>query len=315
MEENIKKHKIRVPIFSSEVIEREIGLYDDLTYLSMINNLKKKIDNFNESMPTIRQPKINKVKETQISAIEYFEESYEEIPTLLIKITAYNTNLIDGFVELDEKINLQKNHKVGSDTNYLLALPQIYGQDSSKFVFQWKFFVYDDPTKDSSEIISICKLLCKKILDIKIRNLKLESILKEIKQNKLLENFEIQLSSHYEQEDDPDVKLKNYLITSKVSKTTKNSYKDVPTDKFEEILFTKNNFNKRVFKVFKNNREIRITEEQKNDFNKLSQTIEEILNSQIEFHENDLDKIFEKDFIMKNLNSIITEFTKQSIQH
>ncbi|MEA1850206.1 hypothetical protein U9K52_14935 [Chryseobacterium sp. MHB01] len=155
MEENIKKHKIRIPIFSSEIIERETGLYDDLSYFSMINNLKKKIDSFNESKPTIRQPKINKVKETQISAIEYFEENYEEIPTLLIKTTAYNTNLIDGFVELYEKINLQKNHKVGSDTNYLLALPQIYGRDSSKFVFQWKFFVYDDPTKDSSEIISI----------------------------------------------------------------------------------------------------------------------------------------------------------------
>lgn len=43
MEENIKKHKIRIPIFSSEIIEREIGLYDDLTYFSMINNLKRKL--------------------------------------------------------------------------------------------------------------------------------------------------------------------------------------------------------------------------------------------------------------------------------
>lgn len=312
MSVNNSNHKIKVPIFSSEMIENQKGMFEEADYSSMIRFIKDKIDKFNQNKPIIKKSKFNKVKETQIANIEYFDFDFESIPTLLIKITAFNTNLIDGFVEIDTKIKFQKNHKLGSETNFVLIYPSIYGDDSSTFKYQWKFFIYDDPTKETNEILSIAKLVCNKILDIKIRNLKLESILKEINEYKILENIEVQLSSFYEDSEENDIILRNYVINSKISKSRKTKYENIPSEKFETLLADKDNFNRRIIKLIKNNRELRITEERKQDLNKFSQTIEEIFNTQITFDESDITKMFDNDFVIKNLNSVLKEFIKES---
>lgn len=307
-------HKIKVPIFSSEIKERtEGGLFEFNSFNSLVDYVKGKIDKFNESKRVITQSRNSKVKELQISKIEYAESEFEKVPTLLLKITAYNTNLLDGFVEIEEKKELKNTDKVGSDTNFMLIYPCIFGPSTDKFTYQFKFFVYDDPTKDSHEIISICKLVSNKILEIKVRNLKLDSILKELREDKILENVEIHLSSQYEESDDPDIKMKNYLIKSKVSKITKNNYKNIPSEKFENLLNqTTSSFMRRTFKLHKNKREIKITQEYKNDLNKLSNTIEEIFNSQYELNQEDLKNLFEKEFVLKNLEIALRDFYKQN---
>ncbi|UVD79375.1 hypothetical protein NWE55_14780 [Myroides albus] len=307
-------HKIKVPIFSSEIKDRtEGGLFEFNNYNSLIDYIKSKIDKFNESKKVVTQSKSSKVKEMQISKIEYFDSEFEKVPTLLLKVTAYNTNLLDGFVEIDEKKELKSTDKVGSDTNFMLIYPCIFGPSTDKFSYQFKFFVYDDPTKDSHEIISICKLVSNKILDIKIRNLKLDNILKELHEDKILENVEIHLSSQYEEADDPDIKMKKYLVKSKVSKITKNNYKDIPSEKFENLLNqTDGSFIRRTFKLVKNKREIKITQEYKSDLNKLSNSIEEIFNSQYELNQEDLKNIFEKGFVLKNLELALRDFYKQN---
>lgn len=312
MSENNSNHKIKVPIFSSEIIENMKGMFDEANYQAMIKLIKDKLDKFNEIRPIIRKSRFNKVKETQIASVEYFDYDFESTPTLLIKITAFSTNLIDGFVEIDTKIKFKKNNKLGSETNFILIYPSIFGDDSSAFKYQWKFFVYDDPTKETHEIISIAKLVCNKILNIKIRNLKLESILKEIREHKILENIEVQLSSYYENSDENDVLLKNYVVNSKISKSRKTKYENIPSEKFEDLLAEKDDFNRRVIKFIKNNRELRITEERKNDLNKFSQTIEEIFNTQITLDDSNIIRMFDNDFIVKNLNTVLTEFIKES---
>lgn len=313
MDDNIKKHKIKIPIFTSEVFERESGLFDDeLNLRSMIVHLKNKIDSFNTNKPLIKQPKRNKLTETQISDINYFDEDFEETPTLLLKITAFNTNLIDGYFSTPEqKIILQKEHEFGSVNNYILVVPSIKGLESAKFEYQWKFLIYEDPTKDSNELISICKMLCKNILEIKIKNIKLESVIKDLKKNKILENFEMQISTHYDN-DETEVSLKNYLISSTINTTVYQKYKDVPTEIFEDILLDKKDFSKRIFKFFTNNREFRITEEQKDNMKTLSTTIEEIFNFQIELKEGDLATIFDREFLITQFSKLLKEFAKQT---
>ncbi|MET3035913.1 hypothetical protein ABXT08_07425 [Chryseobacterium sp. NRRL B-14859] len=315
MTNNLFKHKIKVPIFSSEIKEiDEGGLFESNDYNSLINYVKNKINSFVETRNVVTQSRTNKVKEMQISNIEYFDSDFEGIPILLLKITAYNTNLLDGFVETEEKRELKSTDKVGSDTNYMLVYPSIFGVTSSKFTYQFKFFVYDDPTKESHEIISICKLVSNKILEIKVRNLKLDNILKELKQDELLENVEIQLSSQTEETEDPEIKLKQYLVKSKVSKITKNNYKNIPTERFENLLnHSEGNFIKRTLKVIRNKREYKITQEKhKDDFDRLNNTVEEIFNSQYELNQEDLEKMFDEEFIFKNLKFALTDFYKQN---
>lgn len=315
MSENLFKHKIKVPIFSSEIKEIDDGgLFESNNYNSLIKFIKDKIEVFTLGRSIVKQSHTNKVKEMQISHIQYFDSTFEEIPILLLKITAYNTNLLDGFIETEEKRKLKSTDKVGSETNYMLIFPSIQGVNTSKFTYQFKFFIYDDPTKESHEIISICKLVSNKILNIKVRNLKLDNILKELKEDDVIENVEIQLSSQTEENDDPEIKLKQYLVKSKVSKITKNNYKNIPVDKFENLLTqSSGNFIRRTLKVIKNRREFKITQEKhKSDLQKLNNTIEEIFNSQYELNQGELEQLFNIDFILKNLKLAVTDFYKQN---
>jgi hypothetical protein len=315
MSNNITKHKIKVPIFSSEIKDiNESGLFETHNYDSLIAYVKKQISLFIDQKTVITDSRSNKVKEMQISNIQYTDSTFENIPILLLKITAYNTNLLDGFVETEKKMELKSTDKVGSDTNFMLIYPSIFGPSSNKFTYQFKFFVYDDPTKESYEIISICKLVSKKILNIPVKNLKLENILKELKVNNVLENVEIQLSSQTEEVEDLELKLTDYLVKSKVSKIIKNNYTNVPTEKFEKLLHqSEGNFIKRTLKVLKNKREYRITQEKhKRDLNKLSNTIEEIFNTEYDLNQNDLNNLFDENFILKNLRAALTDFCKQN---
>ena len=51
MSENLLKHKIKVPIFSSEIKEiNESGLFESPDYNSLINYIKNKIDLFKEKI-------------------------------------------------------------------------------------------------------------------------------------------------------------------------------------------------------------------------------------------------------------------------
>ena len=310
MKENKLKEKIKVPIFSSEIKDmNNTGLFESLDCNSLIANIKNKITEFVDSKIVVTQSRTNKVKELQISNIEYTESTFEGVPTLLLKITAYNTNLLDGFVETEEKRDLKKTDKVGSDTNYMLIYPSIFGNLSSNFSYQYKFFVYDDPTKESQEIISICKLVAKKILKISIRNIKLTTILQELKQKKVLEDVEIHLYSQSEGTDDTELNLQQYLITSKTSKTVKNNYKNMPVQVFENLIHQpKGSLFKRIFRIKENKIEYKITE----DLNKLGNTIEEIFNSQYELNQTDLKNLFDEKFILKNLELALTDFYKQN---
>lgn len=82
MSKSNSNHKIKVPIFSSEIIENQKGMFEEANYFSMIKLIKVKIDKFNLNKPIIKKSKFNKVKETQIAGIDYFDFDFESIPTL-----------------------------------------------------------------------------------------------------------------------------------------------------------------------------------------------------------------------------------------
>jgi hypothetical protein len=320
MSEYLSKQTIKIPVFSSEIKEINTGeLFNTpIDFNSLIKKIKTNIDEFNDQNTTISRKRGSKVKKMEISEIKYIDSTFDKIPTLLLKITAYNTNLLDGFVEIGEKKNLKKNDKVGSNTNYVLIFPSINGNNSAKRTYQYKFFIYDDPTKESHEIISICKTVASKILGVTIKNLKLDNIIEEIRENKIIENFEIHLSSQTEDYENDEIELKSYLVKSKVLKNTKNVYSNVPNEQIVNTLhrFGKKlnfNFTRIIFKIFKCKIEYRITQEKhKADLNRINNTIEEIFNSQYELNTSDLDKLFNEEFILSNLNLALKDFYMQN---
>jgi hypothetical protein len=310
-----KSYKIKVPVYSSELLENVKGLFGGHSYDDMINYLDKKLDNYTQTKPKLSRKKRNKVKEIEIQNIEKIEGFIGEIPIRLFKISAYNTNLIDGYVETKEKITLTKNDKLGSDTNFMLLYPRIIGLNENEYQYQWKILLYEDPSKENREIVSICKTVLEKVFEIKICNIKLDRVLKLLKEKKVISELTMQFNSQSNDENEVETKLRAYLVSSNLRKIRYENFENVPFNKVEEIISDKDyesEYQKRTIKFLFNKKEIKLTNEFQEAKEIIKETVEEIFNSEIIVNESEIESLFHTEFILEKLSPIIQEYLSEN---
>ncbi|MCD8418810.1 hypothetical protein J2Q11_13870 [Tenacibaculum finnmarkense genomovar finnmarkense] len=315
MSKKEKSYKIKVPVYSSELLENVKGLFGGHSYNDMINYLDDKLNNYTQKKPKLSRKKRNKVKEIEIQNIEKIEGFIGEIPIRLFKISAYNTNLIDGYVETKEKITLTKNDKLGSDTNFMLLYPKIIGLNENEYQYQWKILLYEDPTKENRELVSICKIVLEKVFEIKICNIKLDRVLKILKEKKVISELTMQFNSQSNDENEVETKLRKYLVNANLKKIRYENFKDVPFNKVEEIISDKNyesEYQKRTIKFLFNKKEIKLTNEFQEAKEIIKETVEEIFNSEIIIHESEIESLFDTEFILEKLSPIIQEYLSEN---
>lgn len=301
-----KSYLIKIPVFTSEITNRANELFDGLGYAEMIKYAKKKIDKFKDSPLKISKDKRNKAQTMEIDFVEYSEINIGDVPSLLIKISAYNTNLHDGYVETDRKFSLEQNHKVGSENNYFLLYPHIIGVDSSNYKHQWLILIYEDPNKESSEIINTVKLVLKKILEIKTSNIKLPELLEELSRIKEIPELKLRFSSVSVDDNDVDIKYRTYLTSSKIRKYKEENFENVPLNETNDILLDNNyedEYQKKEVKIINGKREFKLIREEAQSI--IKETVEELFNYRLVVSENDLEKIFEQDFIISELTNVL----------
>ncbi|MBC7451783.1 MAG: hypothetical protein H7259_09870 [Cytophagales bacterium] len=210
-----KSYAIKIPVYSSELMKSSNGpLFEGATYEDMIKIVRKKIDAFQESRPKISKEQPHKAKTTEIDSIKYIDTIIGEVPAILIQISAYNTNLLDGYVETEKKITLQQNHKLGSETNFVLLYPRIIGLDTKDYKYQWLILIYEDPHKENVELVSTIKLALKKVLNISTANIKLPTLLDQLRKRGTIPELNLKFSSIINDENEVDVKLRSYLVKS-----------------------------------------------------------------------------------------------------
>ena len=95
-----KKLLIKVPVYVSQETERECESYNlfKTNNASLINDVKSLISSFNDS--SLCPLMINKRAKTTaigINKIEPIDIKFNKDDCLLLKVTAYKTNLIDGY--------------------------------------------------------------------------------------------------------------------------------------------------------------------------------------------------------------------------
>ncbi|MBE7686506.1 hypothetical protein F7647_10640 [Tenacibaculum piscium] len=315
MSKKEKSYKIKVPVYSSELLENVKGLFGGHSYNDMINYLDDKLNNYTQKKPKLSRKKRNKVKEIEIQNIEKIEGFIGEIPIRLFKISAYNTNLIDGYVETKEKITLTKNDKLGSDTNFMLLYPKIIGLNENEYQYQWKILLYEDPTKENRELVSICKIVLEKVFEIKICNIKLDRVLKILKEKKVISELTMQFNSQSNDENEVETKLRKYLVNANLKKIRYENFRDVPFNKVEEIISDKNyesEYQKRTIKFLFNKKEIKLTNEFQEAKEIIKETVEEIFNSEIIIHESEIESLFDTEFILEKLSPIIQEYLSEN---
>ena len=119
-----KSYNIKVPVYTTTMLDQTVGLFENVSYNDMIQMIKGKLSKFSTPISSSNR---NKTKQTVINGIAYHDITIEDVPALLLQISAFNTNMYDGYFEANEKIQITKDNKIGSDTNYVLLYPRIKG--------------------------------------------------------------------------------------------------------------------------------------------------------------------------------------------
>lgn len=314
--EKEKSYLIKIPVYTSEIIDRANDLFGGVSYADMIEFAKKKIESYKQKPFKISKNKRNKAQTKEIDKIDYKECKVGIVPALLIKVSAYNTNLHDGYVEIDERIPLQLNNKVGSDTNYFLLYPNIVGIDVNNYKHHWLVLIYEDPFKDAYDILNTVKIVLSKILEIKTANIKLAQVLAELKKLGSIPELQIKLSMISFDDNDVDIKYRSYLVKSKLKKVEEDNYKNLPFESTSDILGDvsyQEDYQKREVRIIRDEKEYRIISEMKNDAaNTIQETIEEVFNYPIPVSESEFKNIFDENVIISNFTTVLEKYLTSS---
>ena len=305
-----KVYSIKMPVYTTSMIDKEEGLFGKATYEDMITFLKNRLSSFSSPISTDNR---NKTKKTVISKIKSTQVAIGDVPTLLLQINAFNTNLYDGYFEGNEKINFTRDNKIGSDSNYVLFYPRIVGLAEGKYTCYFLMLVYEDPTKDSGEVSRIAKIVSNKILNVPIQNIKMSMILEELKAIKEVPELSVRYFSLTEAENGVDVKYASYLDSSKLKKEETRNFKNMPMDTMRELISDTSedgNYQKKETWIRLGRREYKISKQLIAEAGEeLKETAEKIFNATSVVTQQELEeKIHDKDFMIEKMSDVISNY-------
>jgi len=161
---------IDIPVYMTKQVEdkRRDGVFGPITLPQMIVMVKDKLQSYEKG--TLRIETIGRVKYTVIDEIKVIEKNIGDIPCLQLQISAYETNIMDGYFKGEgEKIELQKENRLGSERNFILLVPRIIGLESKSYHCYFLMAVYEDPNKADGEVAAIGKQILKDLLQLPVK--------------------------------------------------------------------------------------------------------------------------------------------------
>ncbi len=320
MEEKKKSLCIKVPVYVSQPIERENEFFS-VTNKTLIEEAKVLINSFNSTpQKAIISEKKTKTTTIGINHIDCIDLQFNNDECVLLKVTAYKSNLIDGFLQSEtlkeNELRFKPNDKLCSDTYFYILYPTIVRNDEKeKVIAYWHIFLYEDPSKESTDMTSIARLIMRAVMNVPIKNIKSDKMLAELKKFGLISQVEIVLSSVSDDDDGVPKYLQRYKCSNKLRKERKMVLENVSIQDaitaFEDDSFTLDysrriikfrTYNKRVFSMVQEYRE------------KLSSTLDDSFNYSIEVVESEVKNgsIFEPEKIKKNVEGIFARYLAES---
>ena len=305
-----KSYCIKIPVYTTTMIDQSCGLFGNVTYQDMLQMVRKKIDDFRNPISTSNR---NKTKKTVINRVSCQEVKIGDVPSLLLQISAFTTNIYDGYFEADTKIQIAKENKIGSDANYALLYPRIQGLTQETYTCYFLLLVYEDPTKDNGEVCKLSKTVVNKILGINIQNIKLPVILEELKSLRTIPELQIRYRSIFESDNDVDVKYREYLVRGKLVKKKDRVFKDMPLETMEQLLSDTSEdeeYQRKDTRIIVGKKEYRITKEQIKEANEeLRETAEKIFNATSAISQSELEeKVHNPEFMIDKLSAVLTNY-------
>lgn len=319
MTKNAIGYKIKIPVYVSEKIEQnEEGTIFPTTIDSLIENAKSLINEYNSNPNlTLTSHKRSKTTTIGIKSIEIKDISFGDDKCLLLKVTAFKTNLIDGYYqsanEHEKEIRFKERDKICSDTYFFILYPllNIRSENNLLYDIYWHIFIYEDPSKDNNEMKQIAKLIMNNIMKTPIKNIKPEKMIADIKKYGLISEVEINLSVITDNDEGVPQYVQKYKFESKLKKEKKiklsNMNADDAINALKDSSFTKH-YSRRQLKFITNNKRVFSVIQEFN--NNLSSTLEDSFNYSIDVTEEEIKNgdIFKTKNIKQNVESIFAKY-------
>lgn len=315
-----KKLYIKIPVYVSKPIERENEFFET-NNKSMIQEAKTLINEYNIA-PTKTATSEKRAKTTTIGInhIECIDMQFNEDACLLLKVSAYKTNLIDGYLQsknlAGSELRFKPDDKICSDTYFYILYPTITrNNEKEKVIAYWHIFLYEDPSKENADMASIAKLVMNEIIKAPIKNIKSDKMLEELMKFKLISSIEINLSTIKDDNEGVPKYCQNYKYSNKLKKERKIKVENVSIsdaiDAFEDKSFIENYTRRQIKFITHNSRVFSMVQEY---HNKITSALEDSFNYSIEVAEDDIKNgnIFATDKIKENVEGIFSKYLAES---
>lgn len=314
---------IRIPVFKTETVAEELQLFN-IDREEMVDTACKRINDYGCS--TTNKIIITNDFKNFTHEVVHIEASKEYIngsPCVFMKLSAHKTNMRDGYIEAPEeagkelitkKIPLTQQVKIGSEHYYLILYPTVLKKKRNKYCRYWLVFLYDDPNKNTQDFIKITKKVILEILKTKPSHLKPMEFVEEIQKAQSYTMSACFQSSETMSNDMFDKRFSNRFVSGRVANKKFFDLKDLNPKEVQDILNTDDDPSvfRKVFHIFNGKKSYKIRKERKVEIGKAAADfklyIESNYNYSTEITEEELtsNKIYEKEFILKKMEPIIT---------
>jgi hypothetical protein len=300
----VPKTIINVPVFVSK--RESVGDVFEFTYVSLIEGAKSLIEKYNLDKQYLILNKKNKLSQRQIGHIIYTEHLIGDRPTLLLKINAHTFNRTGEHLKDDEIVPIETTDRIGDDTNYIFLLPEIVGEADR--YYNWLCLAYDDPSRESNEIITILKAVMEFIIKKPIKNIKLPELLNELKESR--PEITLSLNSIEYTENSLNDKFRIYMTENKSFIKKEYKFANMPIEDIEELIKDKldSQFSKKMMKFIVGKKEYKIKQEIENFKTGINLLVEKYFNFTEEISIENQSKINDNDFILSLLTKVLDKY-------
>lgn len=294
--------KIKIPAYISEPIDDDAYVYEN--YNAMVDELERRIENYNKGTERIGTRIKGKTIERQITYIEPTRHMDGDKTILLIRIVEQKTGYTDLEIDGSKNAILNTNDILRSNYNCAVLYPNIDTR-GDRVSNNWLTFIYVDPGKTDTDVINTVKTVLERIFELKIKNIKRkaanELLQKSISVPKLTAQY---VNIHNNDEDSLDIG--GVKVSATVKEIKNFVFEDVPSEDVEEYVNSKDDkipyVSRNIVVSLADKQDLKYIHKKKGEeLLTVKDVIEQMYNYETEINISDLDKMYDSGFIFKKV--------------
>lgn len=305
----IENKKIKIPAYISEPVTNQSEVLN--TYAEMMQSMIAMIDAYNnrDEEHKISNKLRGKSITKEIYHIDYDRSVDGDTPVLLLRISEKKKGFTDLTVEGTNTSVVGRDDKLTTQYNCAVLYPNIDNR-GLELSNNWVTFVYVDPGKTDTDVISTVKMTLNRILKLKIKNVKSSAANALIRREGLIPKLTAQYVVVLNNENE-SLDIRGQMISSTVKEIKKFEYQDIPAEDVEEYVNSQNDrtySERKITLSFADSQELKYVHKQDAEQQTLLDAIEQVYNYEIEILLADFPRMYDSDFILRQVRDAALQF-------